>query len=51
MLYTFGGGTGPILLDKFKCGGNESSLLECSHDGTQNHKCDHSEDVGVQCGM
>ena len=31
------------------CIGNESSLLNCDHNGLENHNCVHSEDAGVHC--
>ena len=50
MYWRYGGGTGPILLDNVLCTGNESSLLECDHNGVEVHNCDHFEDAGVSCG-
>ena len=47
----YGGGQGPIYLDDVQCSGNESSLLECDHNGVENHNCAHFEDAGVACGM
>eukprot|EP00798_Chlamydomonas_sp_ICE-L_P029535 gene29535-5881_t len=32
-----------ILMDEVRCGGSESSLLDCSH--VSKHDCDHTEDV------
>ncbi len=43
----FSQGQGAIFLDDVKCSGNEQTLLNCSH--SENHNCDHSEDVGVRC--
>ena len=39
----------PILLDEVQCSGNEISLLECSHDGVNNHNCVHDEDIVIEC--
>ena len=47
----FGEGTGPIWLDDVFCTGSESELLECSHNGVGNHKCDHFEDASVRCNV
>uniref|UniRef100_A0A3Q3GCS4 SRCR domain-containing protein n=1 Tax=Labrus bergylta TaxID=56723 RepID=A0A3Q3GCS4_9LABR len=45
----FGKGTDPILLDNVACSGSERSLLDCQHDGYQNHDCTHDQDAGVIC--
>ena len=45
----FGRGTGPILLNNVECTGAESNLLNCSHDGLNQHNCIHSEDASVTC--
>lgn len=45
----FGEGFGPIWLDEFDCAGDESSIIECTHDGFATHDCGHSEDAGVIC--
>lgn len=39
----------PILLDDVVCSGNETSLLQCSHNGFNIHNCFHSEDIVVAC--
>ena len=45
----FGQGTDPVLLYNVGCTGTESSLLNCSLDGTYLHYCLHSNDAGVVC--
>ena len=45
----FGQGSGQILLDDLQCTGREGSLLECSHNGINNHNCAHYEDASVTC--
>ena len=39
----------PIALDGVICTGNETSLLECSYKGTNNHDCHHHEDIVLAC--
>ena len=45
----YGQGSGPILLSRLSCFGNESSLFKCGllNVGTKN--CTHSDDAAVQC--
>ena len=45
----FGEGSGPTHLNGVDCGGDEVSILECSHDGVGNHDCSHLEGAGVIC--
>ena len=45
----FGQGSGQILLDDLRCTGREASLLECSHNGINDHNCGHHEDASVTC--
>lgn len=46
---SFGGGSGPIVLDDVSCQGNESNLLLCNHNPVLHTNCNHDEDVGVIC--
>ena len=44
-----GQGSGPIWLTNVTCIGNESSVVNCSHNGWRNNSCSHGEDAGVKC--
>ena len=45
----FGAGNGIIWLDNVRCVGNESSIVNCQHNGWSVHNCRHSEDASVIC--
>lgn len=45
----FGQGKGPIHIDRLRCHGNESKILQCDYHGWNHNKCEHYEDVGVAC--
>ena len=45
----YGQGSGQIWLGNVNCVGNESTVVNCSHDGWGNHSCSHGEDAGVKC--
>ena len=44
-----GQGTGPILLSRLSCIGDESSLFECSRSNTRTKNCTHSDDAALSC--
>ena len=48
---TFGAGSGPILLDKVRCVGDETSILDCMKSAIGFNDCRHSDDAGVICRL
>ncbi|XP_052860000.1 uncharacterized protein LOC128267239 [Anopheles cruzii] len=44
-------GIGQIWLDQVACNGTEKSIDDCVHFEWGGHNCDHTEDVGVRCGV
>ena len=44
----FGVGDGAIWLDEVSCIGDEDSIFDCQS-FLDDHDCQHSEDVGLQC--
>ncbi|XP_034613679.1 scavenger receptor cysteine-rich domain-containing protein SCART1-like [Trachemys scripta elegans] len=45
----FGEGSGPTWLTEVDCGGDESALWDCRHEGWGALPCSHSIDTGVIC--
>ena len=45
----FGRGNGKIWLGSLNCRGNETSLLQCGHQGWKVDNCGHHEDASVIC--
>lgn len=45
----YGPGKSKIWLDNLQCNGNESSILECEHEGWGVTDCTNEEDIGVDC--
>ncbi len=48
---TFGAGAenATIWLDELRCGGSESHVALCEHEGWGVHNCNHMEDLAVTC--
>ena len=42
-------GTSDIFLDEVQCRGDETSLIECQHEGFGTHDCSPSSAAGVVC--
>ena len=45
----FGAGSGQIWLDNVACQGNETSIVQCQHNGWGVENCGHREDASVIC--
>ena len=45
----YGQGTGPILLSRLSCIGNEPNLTDCSQSSVGTKNCTHSDDASVYC--
>ncbi|XP_071486159.1 scavenger receptor cysteine-rich domain-containing group B protein-like [Diadema antillarum] len=45
----YGGGEGPIHLEKVSCNGSESQLIDCNIPEWGTRYCQHSDDVGIYC--
>ena len=45
----YGNSPSPLVLDNVVCFGNESSILECQHNGLGIASCSYRDDAGVQC--
>eukprot|EP00960_Hanusia_phi_P060973 764687-Hanusia_phi.AAC.2 len=52
-IYSYGGGKGPIWMNKVACNGGEYALSECPFSGWWyqwgKHNCDHHHDIGICC--
>ena len=45
----FGQGSGPIFISKVRCGGQETSLINCQYDYIHDVFCSHEDDAAVKC--
>ena len=45
----YGQGSGQIFLSNVNCVGNESTIVNCSHNGWGINDCSHTEDASVKC--
>ena len=45
----YGQGTGPILLSRLSCIGNEPNLTDCNQSSVGTKNCTHSDDASVVC--
>ena len=46
---SFNSGSEYIFLDEVDCIGNETRLVDCTHNPIGSHDCSHSEDAGIRC--
>ena len=47
----FGHGTGPVVLSRLNCNGNERDLFQCQHFGYYFLATHINNDVGVRCQL
>ena len=45
----YGAGNGSIVLDYFRCNGNELQLMDCSHKPPQPYQCNSNNIASVLC--
>ena len=50
IFFSYGEGNGSIYMAEDMCSGEESRLLDCNIEPRISQPCDHSLDVGLQCG-
>ena len=48
--FSYGEGEGYIHMAEDMCSGDESRLLDCNREPRISQPCDHSLDVGLECG-
>ncbi|XP_076105846.1 scavenger receptor cysteine-rich type 1 protein M160-like [Mytilus galloprovincialis] len=44
-------GNGPIWMNNVECWGTEEDLAECEFDKYGRNTCNHSQDIGISCGV